>query len=137
MFLKKRDEAMFISCRYCGRIHRQGEECKLKPKRKYYKKKLTEENKEIQRFRWSKQWQHKRENIKKRDNYMCIACLLGLKCTAKRLNTIGLSVHHIVPLAVDFDKRLDDDNLITLCSLHHSMADSGEIDADTLIKAIT
>ena len=82
---------MLKSCQYCGRIHKQGEECKLKPKpkRKYYKKKLTEENKEIQRFRWSKQWQHKREYIKKRDNYMCVACLLGLRNTAKRLILLG------------------------------------------------
>ena len=105
---KKRDDSMLKSCQYCGRIHKQGEECKLKPKpkRKYYKKKLTEENKEIEKFRWSKQWQRKREYIKKRDNYMCVACLLGLRDTAKRLNTVGLSVHHIIPLAVDFDKRL-------------------------------
>lgn len=132
---------MLKSCQYCGRIHKQGEECKLKPKpkpkRKYYKKKLTEENKEIEKFRWSKQWQRKREYIKKRDNYMCVACLLGLRDTAKRLNTVGLSVHHIVPIAVDFDKRLDNDNLITLCSLHHRMADNGEIEADILTKAIT
>lgn len=136
---QKRDDSMFKSCQYCGRIHKQGEECKLKPKpkRKCYTKKLTEENKEIEKFRWSKQWQHKREYIKKRDNYMCVACLLGLRNTAKRLNTVGLSVHHIIPLAVDFDKRLDDDNLITLCSLHHRMADNGEIEADVLIKAIT
>ncbi len=136
---KKRDDSMLKSCQYCGRIHKQGEECKLKPKpkRKYYKKKLTEENKEIEKFRWSKQWQRKREYIKKRDNYMCVACLLGLRDTAKRLNTVGLSVHHIIPLAVDFDKRLDNDNLITLCSLHHRMADNGEIEADILTKAIT
>lgn len=38
-----------------------------------------------------------------------------------------LGVHHIVPLMADFDKRLDNDNLITLCASHHSQADAGRI----------
>lgn len=126
---------MLKSCQYCGGLHKQGEECNRKPK-KIYHNKITDDNREIQKFRWSKQWQRKRESIKRRDNYLCVACLLGLKGTTKRLNTVGLSVHHITPLAVDFDKRLDDDNLITLCSLHHSMADNGEIDAEILRQAI-
>lgn len=38
-----------------------------------------------------------------------------------------LGVHHIVPLMADFDKRLDNDNLITLCASHHRQADAGRI----------
>ena len=69
----------------------------------------------------------------KRDKYLCRACFAQLPGTLKRLNTSDLSVHHIVPLAVDFEKRLDDDNLITLCHFHHEMAESGEIKAQELI----
>ena len=45
----------------------------------------------------------------------------------KRICSDGLSVHHIIPLAADFDKRLDDDNLITLCRYHHEQAERGTI----------
>ena len=38
-----------------------------------------------------------------------------------------LGVHHIVPLMADFDNRLDNDNLITLCASHHRQADAGRI----------
>ena len=43
------------------------------------------------------------------------------------------SVHHIVPLVEDYEKRLDDDNLITLCSRHHEMAEKGDIDRRELL----
>ena len=41
-------------------------------------------------------------------------------------------MHHIVPLEEDFERRLDDTNLLTLCERHHKAADRGEIDRDTL-----
>ena len=43
------------------------------------------------------------------------------------LNHKNLEVHHIVPLAEDFNKRLDNENLICLCQFHHKMAEHGEI----------
>ena len=43
-----------------------------------------------------------------------------------------ISVHHIIPLAVDYSKRLDNDNLISLCHYHHERAESGEISPDRL-----
>ncbi len=50
--------------------------------------------------------------------------------------TSGLSVHHIVPLAVDYSMRLDDNNLITLCRSHHELAESGIISAAQLLQLI-
>lgn len=44
----------------------------------------------------------------------------------------NLEVHHIIPLAEDFDRRLDDENLITLCQAHHKAAERGDVDRDTL-----
>lgn len=67
-----------------------------------------------------------------------MVCLYGIE-------TIGnmpvymfkdLQVHHIVSIASDYSKRLDNDNLITLCSEHHSMADRNIIDANTLMDII-
>ena len=88
------------------------------------------------KFRWSYEWKCKRDFIKKRDRYLCRACYCGLSGTLKRLNNENLSVHHIIPLKADFSKRLDDNNLITLCAAHHEMAEKGEISAETLIRAI-
>lgn len=48
-----------------------------------------------------------------------------------------LEVHHIVPLHEDFDRRLDDDNLISLCQYHHDMADSGVISREFLSEQIS
>ena len=45
---------------------------------------------------------------------------------------VRLSVHHIEPLVECFERRLDDENLITACPWHHKMADDGEIPRDYL-----
>lgn len=116
------------ACRYCGAIHGTGEECAEKP-RKYSPKKY-ERREDI--FRGSYAWKVKRTYILKRDKYLCAVCLSGADGNGKRLNYRGLSVHHIKPLQADFDARLDDSNLITLCGEHHEMAENGEISADTL-----
>ena len=57
-----------------------------------------------------------------RDLYCCRLCL-----AEGRITMHDLGVHHIVPLMADFDKRLDNDNLITLCASHHRQADAGRI----------
>lgn len=65
----------------------------------------------------------------KRDVYCCRLCLLeGL------LKNRGLSVHHIIPLSEDFEKRLDPDNLITLCRHHHEQAEKGIIPRKKLLE---
>lgn len=131
---------MLKACSYCGRLHDINAVCSKKPKQKHIYKKSKSDYEEaptdIRSFRNSKAWQRKREYIKRRDGYVCAACLAGLKGTKKRLNTQDLSVHHIVPLAVDFDLRLDDDNLITLCCLHHELAESGVIAVEELRKVL-
>ena len=65
------------------------------------------------RFRRSKQWRMTRDYILQRDGYLCQEC--------RRMGryTIATEVHHIVPLWQDGDKRLDDDNLISLCHRCH------------------
>lgn len=131
VFIKKRDDILFKSCSYCGGIHDVAFACPKKPKRKY-KQYFSVESVEIRNFRNSVVWQEKREYIKRRDNYMCVACLVGFSGSTKRITTVGLSVHHITPLAVNFDLRLDDNNLITLCKLHHDLAENGVIPAEKL-----
>lgn len=119
---------MLKACKYCGRIHSKKEICSRKPVH-------TRESRE-DKFRNTIAWRKKREEIKKRDRYLCQACLNNLRGTVCRLNTHNLSVHHIKPLKTNFELRLDDSNLITLCSFHHEMAENNRITAAELTKLI-
>ena len=58
---------------------------------------------------------------------MCQICIRELYGTWRKYNCEDLQVHHIVPINSDEELRLDDNNLITLCSMHHAMCDRGEI----------
>ena len=112
---------MFKSCKYCGSIHDESFVCSLKPKRKFHK------NSKAFKFRNTAQWQMKRDEVKTRDKYLCAVCL-----NDNKLNYKDLEVHHIIPIDVDYDLRLDNNNLITLCRHHHKLAELGEIDAKFL-----
>lgn len=116
---------MLRSCSYCGKIHDKKIICPQKKNaiRKHQCKSNDKENK----FRWSGVWKRKAEEIKKRDRYLCQACL-----RQGYLEIHDLSVHHIVKLRDDFDRRLDNDNLITLCRSHHEQAETGAIEAAVL-----
>jgi 5-methylcytosine-specific restriction enzyme A len=43
-------------------------------------------------------------------------------------------VHHIVPIVADYDKRLNSDNLISLCRMHHEAAEAGSIPRELLFS---
>ena len=88
------------------------------------------------RFRWGSAWQRKREQIRQRDNNLCQLCLRWMPGTIAQLTYDGLSVHHAVSLEEDYDRRLDDDNLLTVCGLHHKMADRGEIPLADVLRVI-
>ena len=117
---------MLVTCQYCGRIHQKSFDCGKKPS---YKKVTY-----IDKFRWSRTWKDKAKQIKERDKYLCQACIRNMKGTVNLYTHERLSVHHIVPISEDYDKRLDDDNLITLCSVHHELAESGELLRDELLE---
>lgn len=121
---------MLKSCKYCGKIHDSKFQCSKKPSNI---KKITDKDK----FRWSKVWQRKREEIKERDNYICQVCYRQLYDTYDQFNYNEIEVHHAVPLEVDFDKRLDNYNLITLCSRHHEMAERQEIPLEKILEIIS
>lgn len=117
------------SCAYCGRIHDSKYDCGRKPKR------IRKRN-EKDSFRSTALWQRKTEEIKERDEFLCQICIRDLYKTINRLNGNRLSVHHAIPLQVDFDKRLDNDNLITLCDTHHEMAENGRIPYEVIKEII-
>lgn len=126
-----RRKRMLKSCQYCGKIHDSKFDCGKKPVRKF-KKKFTKKDE----FRSSAKWQHMRDYIRKRDSNVCQICVRNLHGTIDRFNFKNLSVHHIVSIEEDYDKRLDEDNLITLCSRHHEMAEAGTISKNELKQIV-
>ena len=120
---------MLKSCRICGRIHPDNVICPLKKNKK--------NDSEANTFRGSKAWKRKRALIKERDKYMCVYCRhVHRELTRDKFNYEDISVHHIVPIEENYDRRLDDDNLITLCRYHHEQAESGKISRQELFDLI-
>lgn len=115
---------MLKSCRYCGRIQPRNHECDAKPARQ---KKLTH----IDKFRWTQAWKKKRAAIRDRDKNLCQLCI---REQPVRYTFEDIEVHHIVPIHENWDKRLDDVNLISLCSAHHKQAEIGQILRDKLLR---
>ena len=120
---------MLKSCKYCGRIHDSKYNCG-----KAQRRKTTDTD--IQAFRRTNKWKEKSIEIRERDHHLCQVCLRGLHMASRPLNYTGLSVHHIVPVSEAPDRKLDNDNLITLCSFHHELAESGYITREELKKIV-
>ena len=116
---------MLKTCSHCG-IVPQDHIC---PYRKYKNKDNSDA---ADRFRRSTRWTNKSIEIRERDKYLCQVRINKLYNTINVYNYNKLEVHHIVPINEDYNKRLDNDNLITLCNYHHKMADSGAIPREIL-----
>ena len=109
-----------VSCPYCGRLHPQGYVCERKPKYGY-----KDKDKETNKFRRTNKWTIASKAIRARDNYLCVWCKEKLGV----INNTAIEVHHITKIKDAYDKRLDGDNLISLCRVHHEEAEKGLIDA--------
>lgn len=120
---------MLVSCSKCGRIHERGFKCKNNIKQTYSKKETV-----ASKFRNTKAWRDKRKDIINRDKALCQICIRNLHNTLPRQYKV--QVHHITPVNEDYDKRLDNYNLITLCSYHHSMAEHEQITRKELIELV-
>lgn len=118
---------MLKACSNCGRIHKKGE-CTVAVVLSYKRKNESE----AQKFRNRKVWRRKANEILERDYSCCRMCL-----AAGVINNKDLSVHHITPIVNGYDKRLDNDNLITLCRYHHEQAERGTIKRAELMKIAT
>lgn len=114
---------MLKACSRCGKIHAKGD-CSVAAPDITYK-----HNKQADYFRNQRKWKNKTNVIKERDYNCCRVCL-----SAGVVNCNELSVHHIIPLAINYDLRLDDSNLITLCRYHHEQAERGRISKKELTE---
>ena len=119
----------YVTCKYCGVVPR-GHKC---PHRKSREK---SGDRESDRFRKTKQWTNKSIEIRERDRYLCQVCLRNLHNTLSNLNYRTVEVHHITPINEDYNRRLDNDNLISLCAYHHRMADKGQIPREELYSIV-
>lgn len=108
--------ARMYNCK-CGQKHPIGTECPNKYK--YRRENSSEENKIVNKFYTSKSWREKREEIKSLDKGLCQRCLIKFGI----VTTERLEIHHIEPLTVKWEKRLQNDNLITLCVQCHRWID--------------
>lgn len=113
---------MLKSCKYCGSIHDSKYICLMKPKRSTYKKD-TKPNE----FRKTNAWKEKSVDIRSRDNFLCQVCIRELYNTESKYNHDNIQVHHIIPVIEDYESRLEDENLISLCKYHHDLAEEGKI----------
>lgn len=118
---------MLVSCSFCGGVHSRGVSCN---KRTVNNSRIKEAN-YITRFRSSRLWRNKREQIKTRDKFLCQVCLQKGK-----YNFYKLEVHHIRAISKAWAKRLDENNLITLCCSCHKMAEKEEISARELLEIL-
>ncbi len=124
---------MLVSCQHCGSIHQRNYECPKKPKRTEYK--VTD----IDKFRWTSKWKKKSKYIREvRDGHMCQVCIRKLHNTMKQYTFEGIEVHHIYPLAESegWENRLNDECLVSLCKMHHEMAECGDISRGELLEIV-
>lgn len=121
---------MLRSCQYCGKVHDSRFDCGKKPIRKKIKYSKADY------FRRTQAWTDKAIEIKRRDNYLCQVCIRNRYNALQQYTYNDLSVHHAIPINQDWEKRLDDGNLITLCSMHHEMCENGEIPVAEVLEII-
>lgn len=116
MATNKPEKRMMKACSRCGKIHEYGHKCYANS-RNYY-----QHDPKIRKFRNSQSWHKKAEEIKERDKFLCQVCLKN-----NAYNYRDLSVHHIQPLSDNWDLRLENSNLITVCETHHKDCECGKI----------
>lgn len=119
----------YITCSKCGVVER-GHKC---PHRK---SRYKSGDRDSDKFRNTIRWQRKRDEIKTRDRYLCQLCLRNLYNTLNMVNFKNIEVHHITSIQEDYNRRLDNDNLISLCGYHHKMAEKGQIPKEELYKIV-
>ncbi len=78
-------------------------------------------------FYVSREWKDKRSQILERDHYECQRCNGNFVIEDKPIKKIRITkakyIHHIIPLKKNFEKALDDENLVSLCFRCHEVVE--------------
>lgn len=98
------------------------EQAKKGADKRYNNKVRNRYDKDLTKFYQSTEWRKKRKEILKRDHHMCRDCLAELEAGKQSNGTLNSNLHvdHIMPIRVDYSKRLDSSNLQVLCQYHHN-----------------
>lgn len=119
---------MLKSCSKCGGIHEHNYICKVGVVAR-----VKKDDSLANQFRNTQAWKKKRRNILIRDKGLCQLCIRNLYDTYGRIyNHKIIEVHHIEPINENYNLKLEDSNLICLCTYHHKRADRGEIQREEL-----
>ena len=114
--------AIYRRCGKCGKKIEQGATCKcLKDTVKEYNRNIryNKDNKEYSSFYNTTHWNRMSKYIRSKYNGLCLVCYVRYKI----MNGANV-VHHIIELKEDYSKRLEEDNLITLCHSCHNILHS-------------
>ena len=120
---------MLYSCPFCHKIHDKNFKCEKWPSYS-----IKNKNSDAEKIRHTRRWLNKSIEIRERDHYLCQACYRNYSRTLQTYNHEGLSVHHIIPINEDPEQAYNSSNLVTLCNVHHEMAERGDISRADLLK---
>lgn len=134
---------MLKSCKYCGRVHEASYKCPPKAAAEADRQNRRGDT-AARAFRKSARWTNKSRQVRERDHWMCLCCKAKLYISVeadsidsiKDINTHDLSVHHIVPIEEEYNLRLDETNLITVCAMHHELCEAGTITREEQKKLV-
>lgn len=101
---------IYTICGGCGREIPKGEKCTVCSKERYKTYNKYKRNSESARFYNSLEWKRLRDYVYKKFNHLCLMCLID----DSKINKAD-TIHHIIPISDDWNKRLVLDNLIPLC----------------------
>lgn len=113
--------AIYRRCGKCGKKIVQGNTCEcVKATRKEYNKNVRyNKDKEYSTFYNSMHWKRMSSYIRCKYNGFCLVCYIKYKVLK-----VADVVHHIVEIKEDYSKRLEEDNLVTLCHSCHNILHS-------------
>lgn len=122
--------AIYTKCSRCRKKILKGTVCECsKERHKEYNKRVrfNSENKKYADFYNSVAWKRLSRYIKLKYNSLCLSCLVNhnevVACEV---------VHHIDEVREDWEARLREDNLITLCHSCHNTLHANYIEKDKL-----
>lgn len=85
-------------------------------------------NDKYKSFYGSRQWIKLRKQVMADNMYLCVECKNG------GVIRKATEVHHVVPIEVDYGKRLDYENLRPLCHEHHDRCHDRCSNLETFLK---
>jgi predicted HNH restriction endonuclease len=108
---------MLKSCSKCGRVHEHN--CKA----------ITRVNSGSlsNKFRNTQVWKKKRKKVFDRHKGLYQLCIRHLYDTYGRIYDNSIEVYHIETIVESYELRLEEGDLISLCTYNHKMVDRGQI----------